>query len=120
MNILRKPAARTVAIAAMIGAFGVSGASLASADTGIDLHPGYEPPGYCTVIDNDGNVETFPGLHECNAERSRITAEERREERREDRRDERREELRPAAEERRSTWSAPYLGSMTSVAEQVW
>lgn len=89
MGTTRKFTVRTMAVAALIGAFGAFGATgtaMASADTVVDLDPKNNAGAYCTVIDDDGSVETLYSNLECTVAQSDIESEQRAEDRREARR----------------------------------
>ena len=86
MGTTRKFTVRTMAVAALIGAFGATGTAMASADTVVDLDPKNNAGAYCTVIDDDGSVETLYSNLECTVAQSDIESEQRAEDRREARR----------------------------------
>lgn len=89
---MRKRVIRITAAAAFVGAFGATGAAVATADTLVELDPSTNTGAHCLIVEEDGNEHYLYSSFRCDEARSDIDAQERRDERSEERSEERREE----------------------------
>lgn len=89
---MRNLAIRITVVAGAIGAFGLTGAAVASADTLVELDPNINAGAQCLVIEDDGSEELLYSSFFCSEAQAEIDEQQRIDDRREDRRDERREE----------------------------
>ena len=79
MGTTRKFTVRTMAVAALIGAFGATGTAIASADTLVDVFPDSNAGAHCIVVDdNDDVVDTFYSSIDCYVAQSDINKDDRR------------------------------------------
>lgn len=86
---MNKLTLRTAVVAGVIGAFGLAGAAVASADTVVELDPNSNAGAQCLVIEDDGSEELLYSSVFCSEAQAEIDEQQRIDDRREERRDER-------------------------------